>query len=264
MAHHRAFVSHDPRQARGRLLVAFVAGIATFLAIPAHFGVALRAVTGWDAAALTMGALGWWLIVRGDAEETRCRAAADDPGRRLVWLLVILASGFSLFATAIVLRGARAQVPEARQAFIGLCIVAVASAWMLTHTAYTLRYAHLYYRDDGDGEGGLVFPGDTPPDFLDFAYFAFTIGMCFQVSDVAIANRGIRRTVLGHSLLSFAYNTVILATAINLVAGAFAPAQSQGALGSTSSATSTKVPTAPHSGRVRLSAAPRVERSLSS
>lgn len=219
--HHRAFVSHDPRQARGRLAAALVVGVATTLAIPDHFGIELRALAGWDAAALTMGALCWWLIARGDAEETRCRAAADDPGRRAVWLIVILASGFSLFATAVVLRAARAHVPAARDVFIALCIVAVASAWVLTHTAYSLRYAHLYYRDDGDGEGGLVFPGDAAPDFFDFAYFAFTIGMCFQVSDVAIANRGIRRTALGHGVLSFAYNTAILATAINLVLGAF-------------------------------------------
>jgi uncharacterized membrane protein len=77
----------------------------------------------------------------------------------------------------------------------------------------------LYFRDDGSGEGGLQFPGDETPDALDFAYFAFTVGMCFQVSDVVITSKKIRRAVLMHSILSFAYNTVILGMALNLFFG---------------------------------------------
>jgi uncharacterized membrane protein len=95
----------------------------------------------------------------------------------------------------------------------------VVSSWCLTHTVYTLRYAHLYYRDDATGEGGLTFPGEDCPNYFDFAYFAFTVGMCFQVSDVVICSAAIRRAVLGHSLLSFAYNTAILALALNLLFG---------------------------------------------
>jgi uncharacterized membrane protein len=79
----------------------------------------------------------------------------------------------------------------------------------------------LYYRDDGDGEGGLEFPGREAPAYFDFAYFAFTVGMCFQVSDVTVSSRNLRRAVLGHALLSFAYNTAIIAVAINLVIGLF-------------------------------------------
>jgi uncharacterized membrane protein len=168
-----------------------------------------------------MGALAWLLIFRADAKRTRRHAADDDPGRRAVWIIAILASGFSLFATAVVLRGARMCAVEARTPFVVLCLVAVAGAWALTHTAYTLRYAHLYYRDDGDGEGGLTFPGDAPPAYIDFAYFAFTIGMCFQVSDVAITSRLIRRAVTAHAVLSFTYNTAILATAVSLIVGFF-------------------------------------------
>ena len=94
--------------------------------------------------------------------------------------------------------------------------VAVFIAWLLTHTAYALRYAHLYYRDDEEGVGGLQFPGDGPPDAFDFAYFAFTIGMCFQVSDVVISSRQLRRAALFHGCLSFAYNTAVLALALNI------------------------------------------------
>jgi uncharacterized membrane protein len=217
----RAFDRHDLRQARGRLLLALMVGVATATAIPAQFGLPLRAVAGWNAASLAMGALAWWLILSADASDTRCRAAAHDPGRRLVWLFVILASGFSLFGTAVVLHDARSRAPLARDLFVVLCVGAVATAWALTHTAYALRYAHLYYRDDAEGEGGLTFPGEGSPTYADFAYFAFTIGMCFQVSDVVICSSQIRRVVLGQALLSFAYNTAILATALNLVVGAF-------------------------------------------
>ena len=82
-----------------------------------------------------------------------------------------------------------------------------------------MRYAHLYYRDDAEGEGGLKFPGEHKPDDYDFAYFAFTIGMCFQVSDVLVTSRQIRRSVLFHAVISFAYNTVILALVLNLLFG---------------------------------------------
>src|SRR5204863_9331529 len=154
--------------------------------LPAGLRTALRAAACWAAAALATGVLAWALVLRADAKLTRRKAADDDPGRRAVWAIAILASGFSMFATAVVLRGARTCAIEARPTFILLCLGAVATAWALTHTAYTLRYAHLYYRDDGDGEGGLSFPGDAPPAYLEFAYFAFTIGMCFQTSDVTV------------------------------------------------------------------------------
>jgi uncharacterized membrane protein len=198
-----------------------IAAIATGVVIPSRFGFPLRAVAGWNAASVVMGVLAWALILRCDASETRCRAAAHDPGRHLVWLFVILASGFSLVATVVVIHDARSRAPLARDVFVPLCVGAVGTAWLLTHTAYALRYAHLYYRDDAEGEGGLLFPETKSPTYCDFAYFAFTIGMCFQVSAVAVSSSQIRRAVLGQALLSFGYNTAILATALNLVLGAF-------------------------------------------
>jgi len=100
-----------------------------------------------------------------------------------------------------------------------MSLMAVVCAWLLTNASFTLRYAHLYFRDDGSGEGGLEFPGGEVPDAMDFAYFAFTVGMCFQVSDVVITSKVIRRTALMQSLLSFAYNTIILGMALNLFFG---------------------------------------------
>ncbi|MEP6652177.1 MAG: DUF1345 domain-containing protein, partial [Myxococcales bacterium] len=198
-----SLISRFTAGASRRLLVAASLGVAVAIAVPDKFGLALRILAGWDMAAVALSAAGWAIIVRSSAADTKAHAAADDPGRTLVWLVVLLASTVSLFATAAVLRRADALAPSARDAFVVLCIAAVATAWFLTHTAYTLRYAHLYYRD-GDEGGGLLFAGDLPPDYFDFGYFAFTIGMCFQVSDVAVSNRALRRAVLVHSIISFA------------------------------------------------------------
>ncbi len=191
--------------------------LAVGLAFPG-FGTAVHIVAGWDAGGLVILGLAWWLILTADAEEMRQRAATVDPGRRAVSLMVIAGCVFSLFAAAVVMRRAEHFAPTS--AALGLlstlCLGAVLIAWLLVHTAYTLRYAHLYYSDDDDGIGGLEFPGRLPPDALDFAYFAFTLGMCFQVSDVTITSRPIRHTALGHALLSFLFNTAILALALNL------------------------------------------------
>jgi uncharacterized membrane protein len=216
-----AFAWYDPRRARGRIVAATVLGLSTMGLFGNAFAWKVRAIAGFDAASSTLLALSWWIIGPADAVETRRRASSDDPGRTLVWLLVLLSSAVSLFAATVVLGGARSLDAEARDAVVSLCLWAVCSAWLLTHSAFTLRYARLYYRDDEEGVGGLVFPGERPPADFDFAYFAFTIGMCFQVSDVTISSPVIRRTVLMHAIISFAYNTTILALALNLVFGLF-------------------------------------------
>ena len=120
------------------------------------------------------------------------------------------------------MRGLRGLPADEKQLAIVLCLTTVSLAWAMTHTAFTFRYAHLYYREDDEGVGGLTLPGeDGPPTYADFAYFAFTIGMCFQVSDVTISSPAIRRAVLGHALLSFVYSTTIVALALNVVFGLF-------------------------------------------
>jgi len=93
-------------------------------------------------------------------------------------------------------------------------------SWFLVHTTFSMRYAHLFYGDNENGKGsGLGFPGNGSPDFVDFAYFSFVLGMTFQVSDVEISSRQIRRLSLLHSLIAFIFNTVIVALTINALAG---------------------------------------------
>lgn len=199
-------------------MIATVAGLVAGLLLDTAAAV-IRIIVAWDVFAVVLLWFAWAIIWTADADETRRRAANDDPGRTAVWILVVLSSTLSLFAAAFGLRHARAASPSAAAAEALLSLGAVVTAWCLSHTAWTLRYAHLYYRDDEEGIGGLVFPGDHAPDEVDFAYFSFTIGMAFQTSDVSVTSPQIRRAVLLHGVQSFAFNTTILALALNLAYG---------------------------------------------
>lgn len=199
-------------------MIATVTGLVAGLLLDTAAAV-IRIIVAWDVFAVVLLWFAWAIIWTADAAETRRRAANDDPGRTAVWILVVLSSTLSLFAAAFGLRHARAASPSAAAAEALLSLGAVVTAWCLSHTAWTLRYAHLYYRDDEEGIGGLAFPGDHEPDEVDFAYFSFTIGMAFQVSDVSVTSPQIRRAVLLHGVQSFAFNTTILALALNLAYG---------------------------------------------
>jgi len=204
---------------RARLVLAAVVALASWFFVPSQLAVHTRALLAWDAAGMVLFVLAFVIIMRADSRETKRRAAAYDPGRRVVWIIVLAASTVSLFAGTVLLHAPHAGASVAGQLHVALCVATVVISWLVTHSAFTLRYAHLYYGDQEHGAGGLEFPGGEPPDDRDFAYFAFTIAMCFQVSDVTISRRQIRRTVLGHAALAFTYNTVILALVLNLVVG---------------------------------------------
>ena len=134
-------------------------------------------------------------------------------------LLIVLSVAAGL-ASAIVILGKGPNVPAAdRNIALVFGIAAVMLGWFLIHSTFIFRYSHLYYFDsDGDGtaQRGLSFPGTTEPDDYDFAYYSFVIGMTFQVSDVSITDPGVRSLTLFHALLSFGYNTAILALVVNL------------------------------------------------
>jgi len=212
----RAATFVNPAVATGRVTLSAAAGlIATFLtptSVPWH----VRSMVGWDAGALLYATLAWLMILRATPKDTAQRAAQEDPGRRFVFFIAICSSTYSLFAAVAVLKEIRnlpaVQVPI----WTGLALAAVALSWIVTHTSFTLRYAHLFYRRHGISEC-LEFPGTKTPSDLDFAYFAFTIGMCFQVSDVIIKSLRVRRAALAHALVSFGFNTTILALSLNLL-----------------------------------------------
>jgi len=173
----------------------------------------LRAMVGWDAMALTLLCLCWRILWSSDAVTTELRAGDEDPGGFAVFVIAVLSSLVSLFAATLVLRMMRGQ--SCGNFWGVLALVSVALSWIVTHTAYTFRYAHLYYT--GDVNGGLAFPGTDTPCDMDFAYYAFTVGMCFQVSDVQVTAPNIRRATLGHALVAFVFNTTIVALSLNVM-----------------------------------------------
>ena len=173
---------------------------------------------------MTMLTLAWTVICTKDPYEARRNARLQDASSTFLFVLVISAATASLFAVGLLLRIAKQLSPTGLAAYIALAVTAVFLSWMLVHTIFTLRYAHIYFHDARKVEredipGDIMFPGKHSPDYLDFAYFSFVIGMTCQVSDVQIASRNVRRLALVHGLISFAFNTAILAIFVNIIAG---------------------------------------------
>jgi uncharacterized membrane protein len=150
-----------------------------------------------------------------DAAAARAHAQAEDFSRPVSDLVVLAASSASLVAIGFTLVRAGNHAGTDKALLILLAIVVVALSWTAIHTIYTVRYGDLYY---GTPVGGIDFNEHEPPDYHDFAYLAFTIGMTFQVSDTSLTAKKLRRTATRHALLSFVFGAVILALTINTVA----------------------------------------------
>jgi uncharacterized membrane protein len=170
----------------------------------------------WEVAAGGFLLRVWRDVLPQDATATARHASVEDGSRLVADLTLVGASLASLVAVVLILLKA-AQVHGPRKALLtGIGILGVAISWAVVHTVFTLTYGHMYY---GGEEGGIEFPGGDPPSYRDFAYLAFTIGMCYQVSDTDIRSRRIRATALRHSLLAYVLGTAVIALTINAVAG---------------------------------------------
>ena len=214
----RAFHPLDPRSARFRFILALASAVVGFAVTSAFVhSASLRGIVAWDAFATVATAISMIIILRSDAQETKRRASAEDPGRTAVGVLALASSTFALFAALVVVHDARAMPGRQAAVGMGLGVLAIVLSWLLTHASYALRYAHLYFSEAPDG-AGLDFPGKEAPNDLDFAYFSFTVGMTFQVSDVSVHSARIRQTVLLHALISFVYNTTIIGLTLALMA----------------------------------------------
>ncbi|MGH7660365.1 MAG: DUF1345 domain-containing protein [Vulcanimicrobiaceae bacterium] len=199
--------------------VAIAAAVLFAFTAPPWLRGTVRLVAGYDIAAAFI-LLGYFFFAfSNDEQRTRARAALDDPGRNIVLLVVIISVAAGLTgAIAILGKGSGTENASEHAAAIAVAILGAALGWLVTHATYAFRYAHLYYRvDDGTPCNGLSFPSTPVPDDFDFLYFSFVIGMTFQVSDVQVNDPAIRRLVLMHGMVSFVYNTAILALGINLV-----------------------------------------------
>ena len=168
----------------------------------------------WDAVAAAFCIWMWITLHDADAEATKRHATADDDSRPVADLILISASLASLPGVGLALLKASGQSGDARWITILVAVVTVTLSWLAVHTVFTVRYAHLY----GVEGGGIDFNAKEAPDYGDFAYLAFTIGMTYQVSDTTLTSKKIRRTALRHAALSYVFGIAVIATLINVVA----------------------------------------------
>jgi len=205
---------------RPRLFVATAFGIAAALLTPATFGASLRAVIGWDCGAAVYLLLILVMMARATPAAMQRRAAQEDMAQWAFLGLMAGAAFFSMFAILGIVHDGKSASGGISAVTILFGGTTILLSWLFAHTAFALHYAHDYVSDRAaKREAGVIFPGrKEPPDYWDFLYFSFVIGMTCQVSDVQVATPKWRRLVLVHGLVSFLFNTVVLALSINLVA----------------------------------------------
>lgn len=205
-----------------RLVTAGSVGLITgvLLALVVRWQVA--ALGAWDATGLAFLGGVWPIILRADAPSTEHLQTREDMTRDTARLLLLAACAASLVSVVFALHLAGLETGGERAALIAVAAATVVVSWIVVNTVFTLRYAADYYRVRQGGPDGIDFggtPASDPPDYRDFAYVAFTIGMTYQVSDTSLRNRRIRHTVLLHSLLAYLFGVVIVAAGVNIVAG---------------------------------------------
>ncbi len=208
---------------RPRLAISAVLGILVYLLLPARIGESTRLLAAFDLAAIAFLAAIWIMMARASTADMRRRAQIEDEGRNVVLALSAAVASAILLSIGFELHGIRDLPPSAAGPHVALAVVAILLAWFFMNTMFALHYAHFFYGDaDGPADAearGLAFPGRAEPDYWDFLYFSFVIGMTFQVSDVQIESHRVRRTGLAHGVLAFFFNVVVLALTINIIAG---------------------------------------------
>jgi uncharacterized membrane protein len=176
-------------------------------------------VAGWDAAAVAFLVTVWPIIIRADGSQAAQIAKNEDQTRGSATVLLAGASVASLLGVGFAISLAGGKSGPLQGLLIGVAVLTVVVSWTVVNTVFTLRYADLHF---GSAETGIAFADSDGPDvptYRDFAYVAFTIGMCYQVSDTTIRDRNIRRTVLSHAMLSYLFGVAIVGGSVNLIAG---------------------------------------------
>jgi uncharacterized membrane protein len=204
--------------ARPRLFLGAVLGILVIVALPADWKVATRMLVGWDVGVALYLALAYRMVWRADVAHIRRRAALQDEGQTTILVLTVAAALASL--AAIIAELGTTTGASRQPIHLILATLTIILSWGFTHTMFALHYAHEYYEENAGRGGGLTFPGEAQPDYWDFVYFSFVIGMTSQVSDVAVTCRPIRRTVTAHGIVSFAFNAALVALTVNIAASA--------------------------------------------
>jgi uncharacterized membrane protein len=208
----------DSIRLRPRLYGAVLAGTILFFALPNGWRSSTRLLMAWDFGVTLYVGMAGWTLARANIQAMKDRADREYEGATAILALTAGAALASLAAIGAELHGIRDAVGPAEVLRLGLAGFTILCSWFFLHVIFAIHYAHEFYADAGD-RNGLGFPGDRSPDYFDFLYFSFTIGAATQTSDVSVHSRRMRRIVLVHTVLSFLFNTTILALAINVGAG---------------------------------------------
>lgn len=215
-----AFEKINPIQ---KLLICLaIAVIVYFIVEIKNIDALTHIMIGWDVFSVCMIVMTWVTFFITTAKQIRIQSKVQDPNRSIVFILILI-STLASFLTVILLIVSKKGDPTGFSWHLPIAVAGMLFSWILIHTGFTLRYAHIFYGDHktepNTHAGGLDFPGDTLPDYLDFAYFSFVLGMTFQVSDVQITSKRFRRLALLHGLISFSFDTTMIALTINILAG---------------------------------------------
>lgn len=206
-----------------RFGVAAILGFGVFMFLPAPLPAAMRGAIGWDVGVLLFFALTLFVIGEGDSAGLRKRAGLSDTHLWILLGVVVVAAAASFAALAFVLQKPEGAPAGSVAGRISVAVGTLVLSWTLVHSMFAIRYAHYFYGDpeaDGTPRGGLGFPGRGHPDFWDFMYYAFVVGMTCQVSDVQVLTKPMRRLTLAHGVLAFFFNAGVLALAVNILATA--------------------------------------------
>jgi uncharacterized membrane protein len=201
---------------RPRISISILVGIVAYFLLPGSLRLVTRMVIGWDIFVALYLLLVLIMMARCGLAHIKRNAILQDDGRFLILLVTAFGAFASIAAIVFELGASHHSVPE-----LTLATVTIVLSWAAVHTTFALHYAHEFYR--GAKPGGLQFPSgekDDHPDYWDFVYFSFVIGMTAQVSDVGITDKIIRRTATVHGIISFVYNTALVALMVNIAASA--------------------------------------------
>ena len=207
------------RMARGhaKLWIAIALGLVIYAVLPGEWRAVSRTLVAWDVGVAAYLILAAAMMAKSPAAEIRKHSADQDEGALALMVLSITAAMISLAAIFLQLASSGDDKPDLWSHV--LAIVTVVLSWTFIQAIFALHYAHDFY-GDGKRANGLKFPDDNKPDYWDFIYFSFVIGMTFQVSDVQVTNKWIRRSVVAHGVLSFFFTTTVVALTVNMAANA--------------------------------------------
>ena len=215
-------LSHQWR-VRSRLILSILVAVIVGVLLPHWLSLFTRILCIWNVGMISFLLATWTLMLQAKTKTMRRNAQSQDEGRLVILSLITAAACASILAIAFILKESKGQEINIIIPHVILAVITIIGSWLLVHTIFAMHYAHEYYQDhqthSDTKAGGLDFPDDIEPDYWDFLYFSFVIGMTSQVSDVQITSRSLRRLSLMHGILSFFFNTSIVAMSINIIAG---------------------------------------------